>query len=107
MTADSGIENSIIIWDAIDHFPQKTLFNPHGPTKLAKVALSADAKYLLTLAYPEKAAVYWWIWSFGLDIPHGILVFIYEYIVYIFPSREYVPHDTCYLPMQKLSLFFF
>lgn len=76
MTADSGPENAIIIWDAVDYFPQKTLFNPHETNRLAKVAFSADAKYLLTLAYPDayKTAIYWWIWSYGYDTPHGTLM---------------------------------
>ncbi|XP_060810779.1 cilia- and flagella-associated protein 251 [Amyelois transitella] len=71
VTADSGPGNIIIIWDSTDYFPQKTLFSPHGNTKLSKVALSADAKYLLTLGYKDKACLYWWIWSFGLDEPHA------------------------------------
>ncbi|XP_049695270.2 cilia- and flagella-associated protein 251 isoform X2 [Helicoverpa armigera] len=72
VTADSGPENVIIIWDSRDLFPQKTLFAPHGTTKVAKVALSADARYLLTLAYPcEKMALYWWIWCLGKDSPHA------------------------------------
>ncbi|XP_053625468.1 cilia- and flagella-associated protein 251-like isoform X2 [Plodia interpunctella] len=73
VTADSGPENVIIVWDSTDYFPQKTIFNPHRETKLSKVALSADAKYLLTLAYKEKACIFWWIWSFGLDEPHAKL----------------------------------
>lgn len=70
VTADTGPENIIIIWDASDYFPQKTLFSPHGNNKLSRVALSSDAKYLLTLAYTDKAVLYWWIWSFGKDTPH-------------------------------------
>ncbi|KAM3961839.1 cilia- and flagella-associated protein 251 [Aphomia sociella] len=73
VTADTGVENIVIIWDSTDYFPQKTLFSPHGDTKIAKVALSAEAKYLLTLGYKEKAIVYWWIWSFGLDEPHATI----------------------------------
>jgi cilia- and flagella-associated protein 251 len=73
VTADSGPENVVIIWDSTDYFPQKTIFLPHNATKLSKVALSADAKYLLTLGYQDKASIFWWIWSFGLDEPHGKL----------------------------------
>ncbi|XP_045785662.1 cilia- and flagella-associated protein 251-like isoform X2 [Maniola jurtina] len=73
VTADSGPENVIIIWDSSDYFPQKTIFNPHRNVKLAKVAMSADAKFLLTLGYQERATICWWIWSFGLDVPHASL----------------------------------
>ncbi|XP_063821464.1 cilia- and flagella-associated protein 251-like [Ostrinia nubilalis] len=73
ITADSGPENILIIWDSSDYFPQKTIFLPHKETRLSKVALSADAKYLLTLGYEEKASIFWWIWSIGLDEPHAKL----------------------------------
>ncbi|CAG5011460.1 unnamed protein product [Parnassius apollo] len=73
VTADSGPENVLIVWDSSDYFPQKTLFSPHGATSIAKVALSADAKYLLTLGYKDRAVIYWWIWSFGYDEPHASL----------------------------------
>ncbi|VVC96642.1 unnamed protein product [Leptidea sinapis] len=73
VTGDSGPENIIIIWDRTDYFPQKTLFSPHGSTRISKVALSSDAKYLLTLGYQEKATLYWWIWSFGHDTPDATL----------------------------------
>lgn len=71
VTADSGPENILIIWDSSDYFPQRTIFLPHKETKLSKVAISADAKYLLTMGYGEKATIFWWIWSYGLDEPHG------------------------------------
>ncbi|XP_052737715.1 cilia- and flagella-associated protein 251-like [Bicyclus anynana] len=73
VTADTGPENVIIIWDSTDYFPQKTIFNPHGNVKLAKVVISADAKFLLSLGYQDKATIYWWIWSYGLDVPHASL----------------------------------
>ncbi|KAJ8725380.1 hypothetical protein PYW08_003563 [Mythimna loreyi] len=72
VTADSGPENVLIVWDFKDLFPQKTFFMPHGNTKIAKIALSADAKYMITLAFPsEKTMLYWWIWSYGQDTPHA------------------------------------
>ncbi|XP_075969110.1 cilia- and flagella-associated protein 251-like [Anticarsia gemmatalis] len=74
ITADSGPENILIIWDSIDLFPQRTFFSPHGANKIAKVALSADAKYLMTMAYTAEAvSLYWWIWSFGEALPHAML----------------------------------
>ncbi|KAG6448660.1 cilia- and flagella-associated protein 251 isoform X2 [Manduca sexta] len=73
VTADSGPENILIIWDSTDYFPQKTLFSPHGDVKVAGVTLSPDAKYLLTLGYPERTTIYWWIWVYGLEQPHATL----------------------------------
>lgn len=83
VTADSGPENVIIIWDSADCYPQKTIFSPHGSVKLAKVVISADAKYLLTLGYQDKASIYWWIWSYGLDTPHGMYPFVYPFGIHI------------------------
>ncbi|CAH2074708.1 unnamed protein product, partial [Iphiclides podalirius] len=71
VTADAGPENVLIVWDSGDLFPQKTLFSPHGAMKIAKAAISGDAKYLLTLGYKERAVVHWWIWSFGENEPHA------------------------------------
>ncbi|OWR40975.1 putative WD repeat domain 66 [Danaus plexippus plexippus] len=73
VTADSGPENVVIVWDRKDCFPQRTIFNPHGNVKLADVVISSDAKYLLTLGYHEKATINWWIWSIGSDVPHASL----------------------------------
>ncbi|XP_049866716.1 cilia- and flagella-associated protein 251-like [Pectinophora gossypiella] len=69
VTGDSGSENAIIIWDTTNLFPQRTIFNPHH--RLAKLALSGDAKYLLTVGYGEKANLSWWIWSEGKIEPHA------------------------------------
>ncbi|XP_021207568.2 cilia- and flagella-associated protein 251 isoform X1 [Bombyx mori] len=73
VTADSGPENVIIIWDSVDYFPQRTIFSPHGKTKISKVVMSADAKYLLSLGYSEKTTLNWWDWSSGLDDPDATL----------------------------------
>ncbi|CAG9095598.1 unnamed protein product [Plutella xylostella] len=72
VTADSGPENIITIWETRSIIPYKTIFSPHGYSKLAKLAFSADAKFLLTMAYSEKAVLHWWIWTEGLNQPHAI-----------------------------------
>lgn len=71
VTADSGPENVVIVWDSDDFFPQRTLFSPHGAIAIAKATISGDAKYLLTLGYKERAVLHWWIWSIGDNEPHG------------------------------------
>ncbi|XP_072944210.1 cilia- and flagella-associated protein 251-like [Epargyreus clarus] len=73
VTADSGPENILIIWDSSDYFPVRTIYTPHGSVRLSKVALSADAKYLLTLGYQDKANLRWWIWALGKDEPHATI----------------------------------
>ncbi|CAB3234740.1 unnamed protein product [Arctia plantaginis] len=74
VTADSGPENILIIWDYKDLFPQKTLFSPHGASNIAKIAMSSDAKYLLTMAYiDDKISLHWWIWSFAQVTPHATI----------------------------------
>lgn len=69
VTADNGPENVLIIWDSEYCTPIRTLFLS---LKISKVALSVEAKYLLTLFYKEKAILYFWIWSFGVEEPQGI-----------------------------------
>ncbi|KAJ2952482.1 hypothetical protein O0L34_g6800 [Tuta absoluta] len=71
VTADTGPENVVIVWDK-DAFPSRTIFYPHRNMKTSKMALSGDAKYLLTLGYgKEGAQLHWWIWSYGSEIPHA------------------------------------
>lgn len=82
VTADSGPENVIIVWDSKDNFPQRTIFNPHRNIKLSKVIISSDAKYLMTLGYQDKSNISWWIWSFGLNDPHGKVYMIFKFIFY-------------------------
>lgn len=89
VTADTGPENIITVWNSETFYPQKTIFAPHGAVKLSKVALSADAKYLLSLAYTDKACLNFWIWSFGLDEPHGMVIII---------SPLYIPTKHWSLP---------
>lgn len=81
VTADSGPDNIVIVWDAQQFAPCRTIFAPHGILDISKVAISADAKYLVTLAYRDKAVIHWWIWSFGFEFPHGVYVlqFVYSY----------------------------
>lgn len=78
VTADSGVDNILIVWNHQDLYPERTLFAPHGANKIVKVALSADANYLMTLGTNAEKVdtfdVYWWIWNMGLDVPHGKLV---------------------------------
>ncbi|XP_041977501.1 cilia- and flagella-associated protein 251-like [Aricia agestis] len=71
VTADSGPEDAVIVWDARDLLPLRTIFSPHGASRLHKMAVSADAKYILTVACQDQATVHWWIWSNGLDTPEA------------------------------------
>ncbi|GBP63593.1 Cilia- and flagella-associated protein 251 [Eumeta japonica] len=71
VTADSGSENVITVWDSNTRYPQRTLFTPLGSTRICKTIISADAKYLLVLGYQDKAIFQLWIWAFGLNEPHG------------------------------------
>ncbi|XP_063531343.1 cilia- and flagella-associated protein 251-like [Cydia strobilella] len=73
VTSDCGPENLITIWDSDDYFPNKTYFLPHGNMRVSKVALSQDSRFMLTLGYHEKTAIFWWIWSSGQEEPHAAL----------------------------------
>ncbi|XP_052758996.1 cilia- and flagella-associated protein 251-like [Galleria mellonella] len=103
VTADSGPENIVIIWDSSNNFPQRTLFSPHRDIKVSRVALSADAKYLLTLGYKEKAVLFWWIWSFGEDKPHAVLEVNFRDSVVAMDFNPY--NSEQFLLMSKRDIF--
>ncbi len=56
VTADSGPDSVIVVWDAASGTPVKTIFNPH-PRGVAAVAISDDAMFLASLSatHPSDA----------------------------------------------------
>ncbi len=51
VTADSGPDSMIIVWDSYKGIPVKSIFQPH-PNGVQDMDLSVDAMYLVTLSKP-------------------------------------------------------
>ncbi len=49
VTADSGQDSMLVVWDSVYATPQRTYFNPHENGVIA-MDISADAHYLVTLS---------------------------------------------------------
>ena len=49
MTADSGPDSMLVVWDSISGTPVKTFFNPH-PNGVKTMDISPDAMYIATLS---------------------------------------------------------
>jgi len=67
VTADSGKENMIIIWDSIKAIPVKTIFSPFEGTGVAAVDISQDNLYLVALSesnqITNKQRISVWEWT--------------------------------------------
>lgn len=53
VTADSGNDSILVVWDALSGAPIKTFFNPHKDGTRA-VDISADALYVTSLGCMDK-----------------------------------------------------
>jgi WD40 repeat protein len=49
ITADSGNDSMLVIWDSYSATPVKTIFTPH-PTGTAYLDISEDSKFIVTLS---------------------------------------------------------
>lgn len=63
VTADSGLDSILVVWDSITGVPIKTFFNPH-PDGILNVDISPDSLYLVTLSGvgcgSQKIALWEW-----------------------------------------------
>ncbi|XP_046744933.1 cilia- and flagella-associated protein 251-like [Diprion similis] len=71
LTADSGKDNVVIIWDTETRVPICTLFNPHGMEELLAAKLSPNAKYIVTIGNGIEMRIKFWLWSYGRDESDG------------------------------------
>ena len=53
VTADSGDDSILVVWDSLSGAPVKTIFSPH-PTGTMAVDLTADALYVASLGMPNE-----------------------------------------------------
>eukprot|EP00743_Colponemidia_sp_Colp-15_P001768 GILK01001931.1.p1 GENE.GILK01001931.1~~GILK01001931.1.p1 ORF type:complete len:943 (-),score=124.32 GILK01001931.1:124-2952(-) len=68
VTADSGTDSMIVIWDSMSGIPIKTIFNPH-PTGTQAIDLSPDSMFLATVSCEEKQTLSVWEWTAERDGP--------------------------------------
>ncbi|XP_074828873.1 cilia- and flagella-associated protein 251 isoform X4 [Natator depressus] len=62
-TADQGPDNLIIVWDAFSGIPVHTIFDSHPEDGVGAIAISQDAKYLVTLGAGKVQRVCIWKWT--------------------------------------------
>ncbi|XP_065424173.1 cilia- and flagella-associated protein 251 isoform X3 [Chrysemys picta bellii] len=62
-TADQGPDNLIIVWDAFSGIPVHTIFDSHPEDGVGAIAISQDAKYLVTLGAGKIQRVCIWKWT--------------------------------------------
>ena len=56
VTADSGTDSILVVWDSLSGAPVKTLFSPH-PLGVESVDISDDALFLCTLSVAAPVSV--------------------------------------------------
>jgi len=62
VTADSGEDSMLIVWDSLSGTPVRTFLNPH-PDGIKCLDLSMDNKFLVTLGNDEPQTISLWDWT--------------------------------------------
>ncbi|XP_068767607.1 cilia- and flagella-associated protein 251, partial [Struthio camelus] len=68
-TADRGPDPLIIVWDSFSGIPVRTIFDSHPADGVAALALSHDAKYLVTVSAGTVQRVGVWKWTCPSEAP--------------------------------------
>ena len=53
ITADSGEDSMLVIWDVVTGVPKKTIFDPH-PNGILDLDISTDGSMIVTLSKAEE-----------------------------------------------------
>ncbi|NXL92783.1 CF251 protein, partial [Alectura lathami] len=69
VTGDRGPEPLVIVWDAFSGVPVRTIFESHAGGGVGAVAISQDAKYLVTISAGTVQRVCVWRWTCPDDSP--------------------------------------
>jgi len=78
VTADSGIDSMLVIWDSYNGIPRRTYFNPYE-NGICALDISQEGKYLVTISDDENQAVSIWdLLNEELDEP--ILTTLFKYV---------------------------
>ncbi|XP_033108511.1 cilia- and flagella-associated protein 251-like [Anneissia japonica] len=68
-TADKGPESMLIIWDSHTGVPVQTLFTAHSEVGVVAMAMTPDAKYLVTISAGPHQVVDIWDWTTDGEVP--------------------------------------
>ncbi|NXQ43303.1 CF251 protein, partial [Catharus fuscescens] len=63
VTADQGPDALIIVWDSYSGVPVCTIFETHSEDGICAIAISQDAKYLVTISAAAVQKVCVWRWT--------------------------------------------
>lgn len=78
VTADSGIDSMLVVWDSYDGVPKRTYFNPYE-NGICSLDISQDGRYLVTISDDANQAVS--IWDLhNEDLNEPILTTPFKYI---------------------------
>ncbi|KAB0794720.1 hypothetical protein PPYR_11559 [Photinus pyralis] len=78
-SADKGKDSSILIWDSAEFLPVHTIFNPHSEFGTALLALSGNAKYLVSIGNEPRPQIKFWLWSYGDSDPNDVFTLTSSY----------------------------
>ncbi|NXH46951.1 CF251 protein, partial [Dicaeum eximium] len=68
-TADRGPDALIIVWDSYSGVPVRTIFESHSEDGVCAIAISQDAKYLVTISTAAVQKVCVWRWTLPTGQP--------------------------------------
>ncbi|NXV65082.1 CF251 protein, partial [Molothrus ater] len=68
-TADQGPDAMIIVWDSYSGVPVRTIFQSHSEDGVCAIAISQDAKYLVTISAAAVQKVCVWRWTLPTGEP--------------------------------------
>ncbi|NXB99069.1 CF251 protein, partial [Orthonyx spaldingii] len=68
-TADRGPDALIIVWDSYSGVPVRTIFKSHPEDGVRAIAISQDAKYLVTISAGTVQKVCVWRWTLPTEEP--------------------------------------
>ncbi|NWU75357.1 CF251 protein, partial [Onychorhynchus coronatus] len=68
-TADRGPNALIIVWDSFSGVPVRTIFESHPEEGVCAIAISRDAKYLVTISAGTVQRVCVWRWTLPTEKP--------------------------------------
>ncbi|NXL70301.1 CF251 protein, partial [Leptocoma aspasia] len=68
-TADRGPDALIIVWDSYSGVPVRTIFESHSEDGVCAIAISQDAKYLVTISAAAVQKVCVWRWTLPTEQP--------------------------------------
>ncbi|NWV90535.1 CF251 protein, partial [Machaerirhynchus nigripectus] len=68
-TSDRGPDALIIVWDSYSGVPVRTIFESHPEDGVCAIAISQDAKYLVTISAGTVQKVCVWRWTLPTEEP--------------------------------------